>query len=57
VEETERLAIEEALQQCGHSQSQAAERLGLTRSELEAKIREYNIPADNAAAEQEGTPV
>jgi two-component system response regulator AtoC len=56
VEETERLVIEEALQQCGHSQSQAAERLGLTRSELEAKIREYNIPVDSAA-EQEGTPV
>ncbi len=57
VEETERLAIEEALQQCGHSQSQTAERLGLTRSELEAKIHEYNIPVDSGAAEQESTPV
>ena len=42
-EEAERMAIEEALRLSGYDRTRAAERLDISRRELDGKIRDYNL--------------
>jgi DNA-binding NtrC family response regulator len=48
--EVERQAIGAALQQCSFNRDRAADQLGLSRQELDAKIRDYNIATNGEAS-------
>ena len=63
-EEAERMAIEEALRLSGYDRTRAAERLGISRRQLDGKIRDYNILVNGSGAlsgeeaeEEEQAPV
>ena len=45
MEELERAAIESALAECGHNQTEAARRLGMGRTTLYRKMKKYDIAA------------